>query len=492
MEWKKLLYGCVGLFAACALAGCGKEEAQNLQYLNLSDIACSFTGEDNLPFTVKVYAYADWKAESDASWAKIGDKTEDSFTITVDDNPDKAERSARISLTAGALSREITVFQMASGKGCVRYRKLIMFGTNLASMSKDGRYVAGYATKFNYDTERYEYFPTVIETETGEVHEFGPYVQSELWFNSLVGPVMSDGTVVYHDANVGGSMLYTMQNEVLYPQAPAADMTLTTVSAVSEDDTKWVGYARSSGKDGKRGLYKPVLWVNGVPQELPMPEKDMRGYDFLVGVMARGISNNGEVIYGSTWENNDSGMVYWKDGKVRYAGEDVYERRTVTLMGGDGEPFEWNLFDGLTCTAESWRVSPNGVWLGSRYRQETESGGGIVMKEYAAVYNTETEQTTIFWEYPDSDVMFVTDDGICMIAPIYSYGGTVVDAKAGIELGSVSTWVYQNYGIVIPETSSIVYVSPDGRYVLGMGMQQSAASPNPYPFAWYIAPPLDK
>ena len=41
MEWKKLLYGCVGLFAACALAGCGKEEEENLQYLNLSDIACT-------------------------------------------------------------------------------------------------------------------------------------------------------------------------------------------------------------------------------------------------------------------------------------------------------------------------------------------------------------------------------------------------------------------------------------------------------------------
>ena len=62
MEWKKLLYGCVGLFAACALAGCGKEEEENLQYLNLSDIACTFTGEDNLPFTVTVYAYADWTA----------------------------------------------------------------------------------------------------------------------------------------------------------------------------------------------------------------------------------------------------------------------------------------------------------------------------------------------------------------------------------------------------------------------------------------------
>ena len=54
---------------------CGKEEEENLQYLNLSDIACTFTGEDNLPFTVTVYAYADWTAESDASWAKVGDKT---------------------------------------------------------------------------------------------------------------------------------------------------------------------------------------------------------------------------------------------------------------------------------------------------------------------------------------------------------------------------------------------------------------------------------
>lgn len=165
MEWKKLLYGCVGLFAACALAGCGKEEEENLQYLNLSDIACTFTGEDNLPFKVTVYAYADWTAESDASWAKVGDKTAESFTITVDDNPDSAERSARISLTAGALSREITVFQMASGKGCVRFRRLDDF-QNLGAMSPNGRYVGGYTAEIPSGNTWY-YTPVIMTRRRG-------------------------------------------------------------------------------------------------------------------------------------------------------------------------------------------------------------------------------------------------------------------------------------------------------------------------------------
>ena len=77
MEWKKLLYGCVGLFAACAcrMRQRGRRESavpepeRHRMY---------FTGEDNLPFTVTVYAYADWTAESDASWAKVGDKTAES------------------------------------------------------------------------------------------------------------------------------------------------------------------------------------------------------------------------------------------------------------------------------------------------------------------------------------------------------------------------------------------------------------------------------
>ena len=48
-------------------------------------------------------------------------------------------------------------------------------------------------------------------------------------------------------------------------------------------------------------LYKPLLWIDGVPHELPIPDKNFRDEEIWVGVMARGISANGEIIYGTSW-----------------------------------------------------------------------------------------------------------------------------------------------------------------------------------------------
>lgn len=46
--------------------------------------------------------------------------------------------------------------------------------------------------------------------------------------------------------------------------------------------------------------------------------------------MARSISVNGEVIYGTSWDNSDYGMLYWEKegagfGRPQWVGEDVRE-----------------------------------------------------------------------------------------------------------------------------------------------------------------------
>ena len=485
MEWKKLLYGCVGLFAACALAGCGKEEEENLQYLNLSDIACTFTGEDNLPFTVTVYAYADWTAESDASWAKVGDKTAESFTITVDDNPDSAERSARISLTAGALSREITVFQMASGKGCVRFRRLDDF-QNLGAMSPNGRYVGGYTAEIPSGNTWY-YTPVIIDTETGERQALGgPYKEAEIcWFHGTFA-VSDNGEVFYQDSNTSGTMIFDLTGGHYAPEAPGGVSRVPSVQATSLGGKYWVGYVRN---DSDR-LYHPIKWTDGVPEWLPMPEKDFRGYDFTTGVMARGVSADGGVIYGTTWERDDSGMVYWKDGEVKYVGHDVHTITPCQLYDGNWELFDWNLANGVTCTAERTNISPSGKWIAGAYKTEEERNHQIVETgDYPAFYNTETEKTTIFEDYNGYYAATVTDDGLGVIQSRYGTEGYVVDVEAKCAVGSVSQWVYDTYGIVIPNDCGIIAFSPDLTHIWGVG-QRGYALGGVIPYVWYIAPPL--
>ena len=57
-------------------------------------------------------------------------------------------------------------FQMASGKGCVRFRRLDDF-QNLGAMSPNGRYVGGYTAEIPSGNTWY-YTPVIIDTETGE------------------------------------------------------------------------------------------------------------------------------------------------------------------------------------------------------------------------------------------------------------------------------------------------------------------------------------
>ena len=93
------------LLAAAALTGCAKDK-EEFHYIDLSQVACTFQGEDNQPLTVSVItAPAAWSAAPDASWV-TAEKGQDgeSLTITVEDNTSGTEREARITVSAGQAS----------------------------------------------------------------------------------------------------------------------------------------------------------------------------------------------------------------------------------------------------------------------------------------------------------------------------------------------------------------------------------------------------
>ena len=481
------------LLLSC-LSGCTKTE-ETFHYVNLSQVACSFLGEGNQPLEITVRTSpAAYEATPGATWVKATQSEDGKVLIlTVDDNDTGAERSTTIAIVADQASQEIRVNQLAKDNEFARFRKLDTFQMG-AAMSPSGKYAGGFTVSIAPD-DSYLFTPTIVDLETGEVYEFGPFPGS-LYYLMQTMAITNQGLLFISDGQNGGQIAIDLTGNIFIPEAPAGFTSKPEIQGTSADGVYWVGYAREDAIG--KGLCKPLLWTDGVAQELPLPDLNYRNEEIWYGVMARGISANGKIIYGTSWENLDFGMLYWVNNganteKPKWVGEDVREVWEETMKNSDGTEYTTHLVNGLICQAQLTKISPNGKWIASSYRTETpaEDRLSIVTTQTAAFYNTETETTTIVSDYGESTGVHVTDDGIGFIG-IGTLGissGAVYDLNTGTDLGSTQDWVYDNYGIIIP-AGYINYVSADGRFVLGTKAESSAGGVSF--INWYIAPPVAK
>ena len=481
------------LLLSC-LSGCTKTE-ETFHYVNLSQVACSFLGEGNQPLEITVKASpAAYEATPGATWVKATQSEDGKVLIlTVDDNDTGAERSTTVTIAAGEALQTIQVNQLPKDSAIARYRKLDTFQMG-AAMSPSGKYAGGFTASIAAD-DSWQYSPTIVDLETGEVYEFGPFPES-LYYLTQTMAITDQGLLFISDGSNGGQIAIDLTGNIFIPEAPAGFTSKPEIQGTSADGVYWVGYAREDAIG--KGLCKPLLWTDGVAQELPLPDLNYRNEEIWYGVMARGISANGKIIYGTSWENLDFGMLYWVNNganteKPKWVGEDVREVWEETMKNSDGTEYTTHLVNGLICQAQLTKISPNGKWIASSYRTETPADDriSIVTTQTAAFYNTETETTTIVSDYGESTGVHVTDDGIAFIG-IGTLGissGAVYDLNTGTDLGSTQEWVYDKYGIIIP-AGYINYISPDGRFVLGTKAESSAMGVSF--INWYIAPPLAK
>ena len=479
------------LLLSC-LSGCTKTE-ETFHYVNLSQVACSFLGEGNQPLEITVKASpAAYEATPGATWVKATQSEDGKVLIlTVDDNDTGAERSTTVTIAAGEALQTIQVNQLPKDSAIARYRKLDTFQMG-AAMSPSGKYAGGFTVSIAPD-DSYLFTPTIVDLETGEVYEFGPFPGS-LYYLMQTMAITNQGLLFISDG--GGQIAIDLTGNIFIPEAPAGFTSKPEIQGTSADGVYWVGYAREDAIG--KGLCKPLLWTDGVAQELPLPDLNYRNEEIWYGVMARGISANGKIIYGTSWENLDFGMLYWVNNganteKPKWVGEDVREVWEETMKMSDGTEYTTHLVNGLICQAQLTKISPNGKWIASSYRTETPADDrtSIITTQTAAFYNTETETTTIVSDYGESTGVHVTDDGIAFIG-IGTLGissGAVYDLNTGTDLGSTQEWVYDKYGIIIP-AGYINYISPDGRFVLGTKAESSAMGVSF--INWYIAPPLAK
>ena len=421
------------LFAVSVLNGCN-EGTENLQYVNLSQAACSFLGEDNTPLTITVDASpATWQATPNASWIKAERTDEHTLTLTADDNDTDQERKTTVTIQADRATQTIRINQLPKDSSFARYRKLDEFASS--AMSPGGKYAGGYIISVAPD-DSWQYSPVIIDVETEERYEFGPFPES-LYFISQTIAITDQGLMFLSNSN-GGQIAINTTGDIIVPEAPAGFQFQPEVQGSSADGRYWVGFAKES--NGEEGLTWPLLWTDGVAEKLPMPAKNFRDEAFWYGIMARGISA-----------------------------------------------------DGIICTAEYTKISATGKWIAGSYRIETlaDNRMDIVRTQYAAFYNTETETTTVVKDYGGSVGIHITDDGIAFIGlgTMNLSSGVVYDLNTNTELGSVEEWVHDTYGIYVP-TGYINSVSPDGRVIFGT-MLDMTGTQDLITIGWYVAPPAE-
>ena len=494
---KRILSGSIAaaMFLLSSLSGCVKTE-ETFHYVKLSQVACSFDGDGNTPLAITVETSpAAYEITPGDTWVKAEKSEEDNTLIlTVADNDTGAERSTVIIVTAGSASREITVQQLTRDNRIARYRKLDTFSSMGGAMSPSGKYVGGFSEQVD-ENDMWYFTPIIIDTETGEKHEFGPYPQS-LYALSQANAITDQGLLFISDGQNGGQIAIDLTGNIFIPEAPAGFTNKPQIQGTSADGKYWVGFGMKGKLFEDPAPQKALLWIDGVPHELPWPELNYRNEEAWYGGMARGISANGEIIYGTSWENDDCGMLYWKNNgttveEPRWVGDDIRRLTPVIVEDWTGE-YEYNLVDGCICTAETTKVSPSGKWIATTYRkEEVGSDGFIAYVQRPAFYNTETETTTVVEDYGEATGMHVTDDGIAFIGigTMFITEGKVYDLNTGTDLGNMADWVAENYGIIIPG-GVIEYISADGRFVLGTKAESSAGGVNF--INWYIAPPVAK
>ena len=464
--------------------GAGEEH-----FIKVDDAELSFLADDSRSVTVGVRAYpAEWSVESDASWIRYTE-SEGAVTITVAPNTGDAERKGVITVTAGQARQEIGIWQLGqSGFDGARYRLLDDLYGNCV-ISPNGRYAGGYYLDYD-ENDHTIYFPVIIDIATDERVVFGPFPKSMFSFSDAMA-ITSQGTLFLDDGVGGGVVGFTLDGDYFSTEVAPGFKSRTVITGSSLDGSVMVGYGTGSPEGH---TYGPVKVVDGEYRPLPLPELNYRDMPHDQGILAFGISADGTVIYGSTWDNLDAGMVYWdKEGNVHHVGEDVRDVREVTMVDALGEEYQYNLCDGVMTWAGAGNASPSGRWLAGTFCTETlsEDRREVYTSYCPAFFNTETKTTVIFDELGGFGGSAVTDDGIGFVGSTDGMASCrVVDVNTGVQLyGSLAEWVRAEFDIVIPG-GALMYICPDGRSFMGTSLTTGIGGAEN--IFWYVADPNEQ
>lgn len=421
------------LFSLVSLFSCTKEEPQVTDYINLSRLSYTFSNESDSVF-VSVKAGGEWNVSTDCDWITVGEKQGDSVCVKVNPNETDEYKTGEIVFTSASAEAKFAVEQLPKSFNGQFYQ----FPLNArAAISPNGKYVAYIYWEIDMQANVYNYYSVKLNLETGEEETFKmePYDEYGIYFYLKATAISDDGkTVIYSDDQntIDGVFVNNEKVDMRVPEGYKSPM----YQALSADGTVVVGTVMRTDKYG----YVPVKWTNGEMETLEVPTVSATGDELVNGVIARGCSADGSVIYGSEWDHQ--GVIYWKNGRMFYPGLDYTS----------GESFRRiNMF------ASYFAMSPNGKYLGAQYADTYRDINGSM--NYPVIINTETGEAKIMEDCEfDSTILTVNNDGL-------AFGGTpntgtsfsyVYDFEASATY-EYKQWMKDNYGINMKDSHLINY-----------------------------------
>lgn len=418
------------LFSLVSLFSCTKEEPQVTDYINLSRLSYTFSNESDSVF-VSVKAGGEWNVSTDCDWITIGEKQGDSVCVKVNPNETDEYKTGEIVFTSASAEAKFAVEQLPKSFNGQFYQ----FPLNArAAISPNGKYVAYVYWEIDMQANVYHYYGVIMNVETGkeEWHsEFEPYDEYGIYYYLTARAVSDDGkTVIWSDDmnTIDDVFVNGEKVQMRVPEGYKSPM----YNAVSSDGSIVIGNVMRTDKYG----YVPVKWTNGEMETLEVPTVSATGDELVNGVIARGCSADGSVIYGSEWDHQ--GVIYWKNGRMFYPGLDYTE----------GEYYKR-----IYMFASYFAMSPNGKYLGAQY---TDAYDRTV--NCPVLINTETGEANIMKDCFDSTILTVNDEGIAFggtpnIGTSFSY---VYDFES-FATYEYKQWMKDNYGINMKDSHLINY-----------------------------------
>ena len=484
---KKFFAAGIGLFVAVVLSGCQTEETK-YEYLKFDVANLSFLGDGNAPATIKVSATGAWEAEPSASWITISEKSDDSVTVTVSDNDQENERQSSIVFTMGDAVEEIPVNQLPMEMGGYMYRYPATLDLGLV-MSPNGKYVGG-EDQVLQDDQTFNWQIWIFDLDTDESRMVAEF--SENMYGLQQPQCITDqGLIFISDSNDGGTKGIDLDGNVIVPEKPDGFQNEPSVQGSSADGSIWVGYCRSA--NGDAGMYYPILWVNGKPEVLPIPDTTAHGTPQTTGVMARGCSHDGKVIYGSSWDNMENSACFWRNNgngyEFQWAGAPDRDLQELDYVNASGEQVKVRQLSGPKLSAERTNISPNGKWLAVTWcREKYEGDGGYAETRFPAFINLETNKAYLYEDLGiGAGARHATNDGLGFtIDGLMTNSGKVVEIETGAVLGNMYDWIKDNYGIAT-SPGSIDYMTPDMQRFISLCLADDVAT-GARTTHWYVAP----